>query len=380
MLGNAVYNNDASAGGVGTISYTAPVLTWTGDIPATGSVTITYTVTVQPVTGDNLMVNTLVSDSDGGNCAVGSVDPRCAARVTVAQVTILNTADRATVLPGGTVVLTTTITNDGGTAYFGAVVNLGGADLLDDAVPIGDTVTSGALVVGPGGLSWTGDLPVGGVVTIASTFLVRNPDPGNKIITGTASSPIQGNNCPVGGTDPRCTVRVDVLVPALSIVKVANTPVTTPGSTVGYTITISNTGTAPYLGAVVTDDMTGALDDATFGNDATATVGSVSYTSPTLTWTGDLPAGQSAVISYTMMVLSPDPGDKTMVNVVSSTEAGSTCPPASFNPGCSVLVPVLTPGLGITITAGTAAPRPEPRWATPSPSSTPGRPRRRASR
>ncbi|MEH1167745.1 putative Ig domain-containing protein [Micromonospora sp. CPCC 205539] len=358
VLGNAVYNNDASAGGVGTISYTAPVLTWTGDVPAAGSVTITYTVTVQPVTGDNLMVNTLVSDSDGGNCAVGSVDPRCTAQVTVSQVTILNTADRATVLPGGTVVLTTTITNDGGTAYFGATVNLGGAGLLDDAVPIGDTVTSGALVVGPDGLSWTGDLPVGGVVTIASTFQVRNPDPGDKVISSTASSAIQGNNCPVGGTDPRCTVRVDVLVPALTIVKVANTPVTTPGSTVGYTLTISNTGTAPYLGAVVTDDMTGALDDATFGNDATTTVGSVSYAAPTLTWTGDLPAGQSAVVTYTMTVRSPDPGDKTMVNVVSSTEAGSTCPPASSNPDCSILVPVLTPGLGITITAGTASTTP----------------------
>ncbi|WP_410816491.1 putative Ig domain-containing protein [Micromonospora sp. 050-3] len=358
VLGNAVYNNDASAGGVGTINYTAPVLTWTGDVPAAGSVTITYTVTVQPVTGDNLMVNTLVSDSDGGNCGVGSVDPRCTAQVTVSQVTILNTADRATVLPGGTVVLTTTITNDGGTAYFGASVNLGGADLLDDAVPIGDTASSGALVVGPGGLSWTGDLPVGGVVTIASSFQVRNPDPGDKVISSTASSAIQGNNCPVGGTDPRCTVRVDVLVPALSIVKVANAPVTTPGSTVGYTITISNTGTAPYLGAVVTDDMTGALDDATFGNDATTTVGGLSYAAPTLTWTGNLPAGQSAVIAYTMRVLSPDPGDKTMVNAVSSTEVGSTCPPASSNPDCSVLVPVLTPGLGITITAGTASTTP----------------------
>ncbi|MEU8083038.1 putative Ig domain-containing protein [Micromonospora sp. NPDC049101] len=358
VLGNAVYNNDASAGGVGTIGYAAPVLTWTGDVPTAGSVTITYSVTVQPVTGDNLMVNTLVSESDGGNCAAGSVDPRCTTRVTVSQVTILNTADMATVLPGGTVVLTTTITNDGGTAYFGAAVNLGGADLLDDAVPIGDTVTSGGLVVGPDGLTWTGDLPVGGVVTIASTFRVRNPDQGDKSITSTATSAIQGNNCPVDGTDPRCTVRVDVLVPALSIVKVANTPVTTPGSTVGYTITVNNTGTAPYVGAVVTDDLTGALDDASFGNDATATAGVLSYAAPTLTWTGNLAAGQSAVITYTMGVFSPDPGDKTMVNAVSSTEVGSTCPPASSNPDCSVLVPVLTPGLGITITAGTASTAP----------------------
>ncbi|GAB3938675.1 hypothetical protein GCM10027614_19200 [Micromonospora vulcania] len=355
VLGNAVYNNDASAGGVGTISYAPPVLSWTGDVPAAGSVTITYTVTVQPLSGDNRMVNTVVSSAENNNCAAGSIDPRCTAQVTVAQVTITNTADMATVLPGGTVVLTTTITNDGGTAYFGAVVNLGGADLLDDAIPVGDVASSGILVVGPGGLSWVGDLPVGGVVTIASTFLVRNPDPGDKIITSTASSAIQGNNCPVGGTDARCTVRVDVLVPALSIVKLANTPVSTPGSTVSYTITISNTGTAPYLDAVVTDDMTGALDDATFGNNATATVGDVSYTAPTLTWTGDLAAGASAVVSYTMTVNSPDTGDKLMVNTAASTVAGSTCPPASSNPDCSVLVAVLTPGLGITITADQAS-------------------------
>ena len=44
----------------------------------------------------------------------------------------------------------------------------------------------------------------------------------------------------------------------------------------------------PYTGATLTDSLTGVLGDATYDDDATATAGAVSFTSPDLTWTGDL--------------------------------------------------------------------------------------------
>ena len=53
-----------------------------------------------------------------------------------------------------------------------------------------------------------------------------------------------------------------------------------PGATVSYTVTVADTGQTPYTGAVVADDLTGALDDASYNGDAAATTGSVSYTSP----------------------------------------------------------------------------------------------------
>ena len=48
-----------------------------------------------------------------------------------------------------------------------------------------------------------------------------------------------------------------------------------PGSTVSYTITVTNSGQAAYSGASFTDPLTGVLDDASYNGDATATAGSL---------------------------------------------------------------------------------------------------------
>ena len=83
-----------------------------------------------------------------------------------------------------------------------------------------------------------------------------------------------------------------MLIPALTIAKTATTTTTTPGSAVGYTITVTDTGPTPYAAATVTDSLDGLLGDAAYNNDATATAGTLSYASPDLTWTGALVPGQ----------------------------------------------------------------------------------------
>ena len=59
-------------------------------------------------------------------------------------------------------------------------------------------------------------------------------------------------------------------VASLTIVKTASVSTTTPGSTVGYTIVVTNTGPTAYTGATFTDPLGGVLDDATYNGDATA--------------------------------------------------------------------------------------------------------------
>ncbi len=61
---------------------------------------------------------------------------------------------------------------------------------------------------------------------------------------------------------------MSVLTPALTITKTASTTTATPGSTVSYTITVTNTGQVPYTGASVTDPLTGVLDDAAYNGNA----------------------------------------------------------------------------------------------------------------
>ena len=84
-----------------------------------------------------------------------------------------------------------------------------------------------------------------------------------------------------------------MLVPGLTTTVSADAGTTTPGSVVHYTVTVTNSGQTPYTGASFTDPLSGLLDDAAYNNDAAATAGSVSYASPTLTWTGNLAVGAS---------------------------------------------------------------------------------------
>ena len=359
VLDDAAYNHDAVASG-GTVSFASPTLSWAGNVPANGTVTITYTVTVNnPDTGNKILTSTISSPSSGSNCAASSSDPLCTATVTVSQLAIDFAASTASTTPGAIVRYTTTLANTGQTPYLGITVGFNAAGIADDATGNGDqTATSGTLVVTATGGSWTGDIPVGGTVTITSTVTVNNPDTGDHVMTGSAVSTAPGNNCPSGSADPACTPVTNVLTPGLTIVKTANASSAVPGQTIGYTVTITNTGQTPYTGATVTDSFAQMTGDAVYNGDAAATSGSLSFTSPILTWTGDLAPGASAVITYTVTVDNPDTGDKLVINSVSSTVAGSTCPPGSITTACRVTVSVLTPALTITKTASTATATP----------------------
>ncbi|MGV9775710.1 DUF7927 domain-containing protein [Streptosporangium sp. NPDC003464] len=357
-LDDAAYNGDATAG-TGLVTVVGPLLSWTGNVPADGSTTVTYSVTAgSPGAGDDILTNTLVSASPGGNCAVGSDDPRCTATVTVARLSIVTTADAPTVRPGDVVHYTTVMSNTGQTPYNGISVLFNGVDGLDDAVPNGDqAATSGSLSLGLDGLTWAGNIPVGGSVTLTGSVTVNNPDQGDRVIPLTAVSTAQGSSCPVA-TAPGCTVVVNVLVPELTVTKAADRSAAVPGGPVAYTVTVANTGQTPYSGATVTDSLAGVLDDAVYNGDATATTGSVSFAGQTLTWTGDLAVGASATVAYTVTAEAPSAGDKLLTNSAVSADAGSTCPPASGNTACSARVVLLTPALTIVKTADRASTTP----------------------
>ncbi len=143
-----------------------------------------------------------------------------------------------------------------------------------------------------------------------------------------------------------------VLVPGLTMAVTANTASTTPGATVGYTVTVTNSGQTPYTGAAFTDSLAGVLSDASYNGDASATAGSVSFASPDLTWTGNLAVGASATVTFSVTVKNPDPGDKLMVDKVTSATAGSNCPAGGTDPRCSSSIPVLVPGLKIAVVGG----------------------------
>src|SRR5690606_4807665 len=89
-------------------------------------------------------------------------------------------------------------------------------------------------------------------------------------------------------------------------------------------ITIENRGGAIATDEVVTDNLTGVLADAVYNGDAAADSGTLDFDHPILTWTGDVPAGEAAVITYSVKVnAAGEMGDRTLDNVVTG---GENCP------------------------------------------------------
>ncbi|MFC7645272.1 hypothetical protein ACFQX6_35030 [Streptosporangium lutulentum] len=248
--------------------------------------------------------------------------------------------------------------------------------MLDDATSNGDfAATSGTLVNNLNGTyTWTGNLAIGAAVTITGSVTVKNPDTGDRVLRTSAVSAAAGNNCPVGNQAPGCFSTVPVLIPGLTIAKVADASTTTPGSVVHYTVAVTNSGQTPYTGATFADALAGVLDDATYNADATATSGSVGFASSTLTWAGDLAVAATATITYSVTVKNPDTGNKVLSNTVSSSTVGSNCPTGGSDARCADSVAVLVPQLTITDETDVSTTVPGASSPTRSRWPTPGRP------
>jgi len=251
--------------------------------------------------------------------------------------------------PGSAVSYTITVADTGPTPYTAATIT----DPLDGVLNDGTygnnaAATTGTVSYASPVLTWTGDLAPGQTATITYTVTVNNPDTGDKHLVNTVTSATQGSNCPPGGTSPACTATVTDLIPALTITKTASVSTTSPGSSVGYTITVADTGQTSYSPATVTDSLSGVLGDAAYNGDAAATAGTVSYASPVLTWTGSLAPGGTATITYSVTVDNPDTGGKVLTNTATSTTTGSNCPAGSTGSPCGVTVPVIGGALTVT--------------------------------
>jgi hypothetical protein len=154
-----------------------------------------------------------LTSAPSNNCAAASGDPRCVVTVAIAALELRNRASAPTVAPEGVVTLTATFTNGGGVAYFGAVIDLGAGDILDDAVPIGiPFVSSGSLLVTRTSRHWRGDIPVGATVTVSADFQVNTHD-ADQELSSTLTSRVRGTSCPVARPGPLCTATVPIRAP-----------------------------------------------------------------------------------------------------------------------------------------------------------------------
>ncbi|MDQ0614159.1 putative repeat protein (TIGR01451 family)/LPXTG-motif cell wall-anchored protein [Microbacterium sp. W4I4] len=339
VLDDAVYNDDVTGGA----SVAGSALTWAGPLAAGESVQIVYSVTVGAAgSGDGEIRNAVIGTVPGSTC-----DGDCITENPVRGYTLAKSSDPAgDVSPGQTVTYRVVVANVGAVDYTDADP----ASFTDDLSKVLDDATynedaDGEAVVSGDVLSWTGELAAGESITITYSVTVNPVGQGDGILTNAVVPTGPGGDCDVCGTSNP--------VKAFAFEKLASTSVANPGDEVVYTITARNTGAAAYTAAdpaVLTDDLSGVLDDAVYNGDATD--GAV-FTEPTLAWALELPVGATKTVTYTVTVGAHTTGDQHLRNVVSSPDPSGACTEPD---GCFTDTP--TRSFGVTKTASTDSVKP----------------------
>jgi fimbrial isopeptide formation D2 family protein len=232
-------------------------------------------------------------------------------------------ASGTAVKPGQTIKYTIKVTQQG-SAPADATFSDDLAKVLDDADYNADVTADIGTVhfdAAAKTIAWTGTVPVGGVATVTYSVTVHD-------VVGLNAGGDQDLFNPV--TSPGCvdaaSCSTDNKVSWFTYDKIADPK---SGNSVGvgesikYTIKVTQHGAAAYPNASVVDDLSDVLDDATYGKDAKASDGTVTFKSPTLNWSGDLAVGQTATITYTVTVTGR--GSQELVNPVTSTDKGGYC-------------------------------------------------------
>ena len=340
------------------------MLTWTpGTIPVDNPATpeaenvrvLEYSVVVNSDAWGATLTNVATPSPDAPGC-VDDPDTQaneCGGTTThlVPNWSVTKTADPASgtaVAPGDDVTYTLTFTNTGQVAISGQIVTDDLSDVLDDAelmadLPAGLTITDQTL-------RWAvPEVAVGGSATVSYSVTVQDDAWGETLrnhVTPTSPGCVDDPATP----DDECGTSTENPVPDWRVAKTsdpASGTAVTPGQTVTYTLTFTNTGPVAITGQVVTDDLSDVLDDATLG----ALPPELTLAGQTLSWAvPEVPAEGTATVSYTV-VLDDDAWNGTLRNVVAQTSPGCVDDPATPDDECSTGTENPVPGYSVTKTS-----------------------------
>lgn len=403
VLAHSEYNADIATAidGIpvltGAATLTGTDLAWSGTLQAGQVVTITYSVTVDEDASGEVLSNVASgaatpttpnpADPTGPQIPGEPIVPPTAVTehpVLGSGFTISKTADPASgtaVSAGDTIEYTVTGTNTGDTDLSPVTITDDLAAVLDDAAYNDDvTADRGSADVADGALTWTGSIPQGESVTIrysvtvdagVESALLRNVvngeatpripvDPSDPEGPSTPGTPI---------TPPQVETTHPVVDTGFEVIKTADPASGTavsPGDTIEYTVTGTNTGNTVLVPAAITDDLSAVLANAAYNGDVSATTGTVDVTGSQLSWTGTLGAGDDVVITYTVTV----DDDATGVLLRNTAEGAATPlipsdptdPESPTTPGtpvspppASTQHPVVNPGFEVSKTADPAS-------------------------
>ncbi|HWV48221.1 MAG TPA: LPXTG cell wall anchor domain-containing protein [Microbacterium sp.] len=366
VLDDATYNDDATVAPVaGTLSYTEPELSWSGPLAAGATATITYSVTYTGE-GDAHLVNTAcVPDDDAADPAAACAETSVPAANLTAWKEV--TADPSPAQAGSVLTYTLHFANDGtAPADVDMVDDL--SHVLDDAdvttEPQASTTDLTAVRDGAQ-ISITGQVPAGAEVTVTYQVTVKPDDArgdntaANFLLEPDEVTPPDPECVPTDPALPDCTVTpIPELVDSKSVDPASGTAVSA-GETLAYTLTFTNSGTAPASVDRV-DDLSGVLDDAELVADSIVVTPEGDLTATLngdqIAITGSVPAGATITVSYQVTVL-PDGerGDNSLGNFLLDPDEEPPAECATDDPDCTVNpVPELVDSKSVDPASGTA--------------------------
>ncbi|GAB3595504.1 DUF7927 domain-containing protein [Microbacterium tumbae] len=345
VLDDASWNDDATATS-GEVAYADGALTWSGELEIGQVVDIVYSVTVTGY-GDwllsNIATDGCTTDEDGcvppppgGRCVPApDENPDCRTEHRIGGYEISKSSDPVTgsdVEIGDVVEYTVTVAHVG-EAPVPASFTDDLSDVLDDASWDDDLAASGGeAVFNEPGLSWSGDLEVGDVVTV--TYSVTVVAGGDLTLRNVVTPPPDVVCVPAEGQDEACTTEH-----YKGEFEFSKTSDPEPGSLVSegdivtYTVSIAQIGPAAVQRASVVDDISGVLPVASWNDDAEASAGTVERVGDEVRWTGDLAVGQVVTITYSVTVGAKENAE--FRNVVATDDPRGTCVDAADgNPDC----------------------------------------------
>ncbi|MFJ2741202.1 isopeptide-forming domain-containing fimbrial protein [Streptomyces sp. NPDC087440] len=301
-------------------------ITWKGPLAAGAKLVLTYDVVVKnPLTGDKLLDNAVRVDDS--NCESGrAAECRTNVRLVEQPLQVSKRANQKVAGSSNNVTYTVEVRNPGADRDVVTVTD-DLTEVLDAAALRGaptadvDGAPAAAPVFDPAvrKLTWTGPLARGAKLTL--TYTVRTPRiaSGDKVLDNAVTVP--DSNCASGGGDAQCVTRVPVA--EVVTAKVGRPTRPRAGQKYFFEVTAWNTGKVDLVGSAgprIFDDLTDVLDDAVYNNDAHVAfgpAGRITYrpnTAPQLTWQGDLRAGESVRIVYSITVKRRNFGNMIIAN------------------------------------------------------------------
>lgn len=295
---------------------------------------------IDTTTGVQTRVSALGSSdkNDGANCPQMPI-------LFSADLAITKTDGNVEYTPGAPVTYTIVARNNGPHDAYGTKVS----DLLPAGITTANWtctpsgVGASCTTSGTGAINDTVNLPRDGSVTYTLTMNVPANFTGNLANTATVTvppfieDPNPSNNTTTDTDNSPTTAD-------LAIVKTSNSPVYTPGSSLVYTINVSNTGPAAVSGATVRDLLPAGITTANWscvpglGAACTASgTGAINDSAVTL------PVGGSVTYTLFMSIPGGQTGSLANTATVEVPAGGPTDPNPSNNTSTSTTTPSATP-------------------------------------